>query len=458
MGGLFGSMGTALGALSLNQEALDITTNNIANINTPGYSRQVAGISENTPITYANLQFGQGAQITGIQSIRDQVLQTRIYSETQQQAGSNAFLGPMQQVQASFNDAGGTGLQKSMTAFFSSWALLSVNPSDIPSRQGVITAGKNLATTFNSAAKNLTVLRGNLNQQVPGDIQQINTIAQSVAKLNLQIANARNSGQNSGTLEDQRNALIQNLSQIVGVSVTNGNNGQISLSTGQGSALVVEGQSFALQAQSDPASGMTHIISNGNDITSQISGGQLGGTLQARDRAIPNLQTQLDTLASGIAAAVNTAHQAGTDLNGAPGQGFFSVPATTPGTAAVMSVNIQDPALIAAGQSGASGDNSNALALSGLQNQNIVAGQSANNYYINTVSQLGNDISSAQTSSDAQTAVLQQLKTQQSSVSGVSLDEEAANLVQFQRAYQASARVITIVDQLTSVAINMGAP
>src|SRR5260221_11533189 len=89
-------------------------------------------------------------------------------------------------------------------------------------------------------------------------------------------------------------------------------NGQISLSTGQGSALVVEGQSFALQAQSDPASGMTHIISNGNDITSQISGGQLGGTLQARDRAIPNLQTQLDTLASGIAAAGNTAHQAGT--------------------------------------------------------------------------------------------------------------------------------------------------
>jgi flagellar hook-associated protein 1 FlgK len=345
-----------------------------------------------------------------------------------------------------------------MTAFFSSWALLSVNPSDIPSRQGVITAARNLATTFNSAAKNLTALRGNLNQQVPGDIQQINTMAKSVAGLNLQIANARNSGQNSGTLEDQRNSVIQNMSQLVGVSVTNGNNGQISLSTGQGSALVVEGQSFALQAQSDPVSGMTHIISNGNDITSQITGGQLGGTLQVRDQEIPGLQTQLDTLASGIAAAVNTAHQAGTDLNGAPGQVFFNVPATTAGTAATMSVNISDPALIAAGQSGASGDNANALVLSGLQNQNIVAGQSANSYYINTVSQLGNDISSAQTSNDAQTAVLQQLKTQQSSVSGVSLDEEAAHLVQFQRAYQAAARVITIVDQLTSVAINMGAP
>jgi flagellar hook-associated protein 1 len=138
---------------------------------------------------------------------------------------------------------------------------------------------------------------------------------------------------------------------------------------------------------------------------------------------------------------------------------LFTVPAAVPGSAASIKVNITDPKMIAASQAGlgaAVGDNANALILAGLQGKNIVNGQTPVDYYSNTVSQLGSDIQLATTQRDTQAVVVGQLQTQRNSVSGVSMDEEAANLVRFQRAYQAAARVVNTIDQMTQVAINLG--
>jgi flagellar hook-associated protein 1 FlgK len=450
-------MSVALGALRNSQEALDVTSNNIANLNTLGYSRQRANFAETDPVVFGHLQFGTGAQISNIQSIRDQALEFRINAETQQQSGLDTFLAPMQQVQSTFNEAAGTGLQGAISGFFNSLSQLSTNPANVPLRQNVLTAGQGMSAAFNNAASNLSNLRSSMDSQVPTTVQQINSLAQSVAELNLRISQSQAGGQQPGVLEDQRNELIHKLSELVSISMVSGSNGAISISTALGAALVVGGQSFNLQVATSATTGMQEVhASNGTDLTGAINGGQLGGIIRVRDQAIPDLQTKLDTLASGIANAVNTAHQAGFDLNGAPGQKLFTVPATVAGTAQTIKMNITDPTQVAASLNGTVGDNANALALSNLQNQTIVGGQKPIDFYSNTVAQLGTDIQQASSQSDTQSVVLQQLQTQRNSISGVSMDEEAANLVRFQRAYQAAARVVNVIDEMTQTALNLG--
>lgn len=458
MANLMGTMSIALGALKNNQEALDVTSNNIANQNTPGYSRQRVNLSESTYLQVGQLQFGTGAQVDNIQSIRDQVLDFRLNSEMSTQSGLDSYLQPMQQIQSYFNEASGTGLQSSISGFYNSLTQLSTNPSSVPLRQSVISSAQTLAQTFNNSANNLNNIKAAMDAQVPSLTQQANTLTQSIAALNLKISQASGSGQQSGVLEDQRNQLIQKLSQIIEVQTIDGGHGSVSLSTSGGAALVVGAQSFALQSVQDPTTGLNDVqTADGRNITSSISGGQLGGILRVRDQGIPTLLSQLDTLASGIATAVNTQHQAGTDLNGNPGQALFNVPATAPGTASVITVNITDPRLIAAGTSTDAGDNSNILKIAAQQSQTIVNGQSPVDYYSNTVAQLGTNVQQAIIQQSSQDVVVQQLQAQVNSVSGVSLDEEAANLVKFQSAYQAAARVVNVVDQMTQTVLSMGA-
>ena len=459
MADLMGSMSIALGALKNNQEALDVTTNNIANLNTPGYSRQRVNFSEGDPLQYGTLQFGSGAKVDNVQSIRDQVLEFRINTESGQQSSLDSYLQPMQQVQAGFNEASGNGLQSAISGFFNSVTQLSTNPSNIPARQNVITAAQGLSQSFNNAATNLATLSTSQDRQVPTVVQQINTLAQNIAQLNLRIGQFQSAGQNPGILEDQRSVLINKLSSLINVTMVDSGGGTVSISTAMGAALVVGGQDFALKTSTNAQGQQNVLASDGTNLTSAIDAGQLGGILRVRDQAIPALQTKLDTLANGIATAVNAVHLSGTDLNGNPGVNLFTIPGTVAGSATNIRVNITDPKLIAASQSGvgaAVGDNTNALALANLQGQNIVNGETPVDYYANTVSQLGSDIQLATTQRDTQAAVVGQLQTQRNSVSGVSMDEEAANLVRFQRAYQAAARVINTIDQMTQVAINLG--
>jgi flagellar hook-associated protein 1 FlgK len=198
------------------------------------------------------------------------------------------------------------------------------------------------------------------------------------------------------------------------------------------------------------------VYSEGNNITSQITSGQLGGTIQARDQEIPQTQTELDTLAAGLANAVNTVQVAGFDLKGNAGTNLFSPPPVSgAGAAASFAVAITDPSLIAASSDGTPGSNGNAEAMYALNSQPIVDGQSPADYYSGIVFDIGNDASNASAEQSASTLVLQQLNDQRASISGVSLDEEAANMVQYQDAYAASAQVITTINDMMYAVIQM---
>jgi flagellar hook-associated protein 1 len=198
-----------------------------------------------------------------------------------------------------------------------------------------------------------------------------------------------------------------------------------------------------------------HIYSQGTDVTGKISAGELGGLLQARDQTLPSMQTQLDSLASDLVQALNTAHSQGFDLNGNPGGNLFA-PVSGAGAAASMAVAITDPTLLAASSDGTAGSNGNLANLSAVANQAVSNGMTPIQAYGNLVFQAGSAVSDGTTELNASNTMLQQLQQQQASVSGVSLDEEASNLLLYQRAYQAAAQAISTVDKMLQTAIQMG--
>jgi flagellar hook-associated protein 1 len=453
MSSLNASLATALSGLQAEQGALEATTNNVANANTPGYSREVAVLETSDPVTVGSLTVGTGVTLESIESIRDPILESEIQQETQTQGQLNSLVSALQQTQTNFSSTTGD-IGSAISNFFDSVNQMATSPADLSLRQGVLTAAGNLANTFNSTANSLSEQRTNLDDSVEQTVGQINQLTEQIAQLNGQIDQSENAGGTGGTLIDQRTQLIDQLSSLVDVSVIPSGN-SLTLTTAAGTALVAGQQSFQLSTQAN-ASGVQDVYAGSTDITSTIVSGQLGGLLQARDQQIPSLQNQLDTLAAGLANAVNGVQTAGYDLNGNKGTDLFNPPpASGTGAAASLSVAITDPSLIAASADGTAGDNSNANAMYALSNQAIVDGQSPSDYYSGIVFNVGNAVSNATAEQSASNLMLQQLNDQLASVSGVSLNEEAANMIQYQQAYAASAQVITAINDMMYDVINM---
>jgi flagellar hook-associated protein 1 len=455
MGSLFASLGIALGAMEADRGAVEITSNNIANVNTTGYSREQVNLSENVPVEVGNILFGTGVTLGQTTSVRDNLLEQRLDQENQSASQLNSFLGAMNQVQSLFNETSGSGLQSPLSAFFNSLTQLTTDPSNSSYREGVLTAGQNLASALRQDSSNLQALQGNTDLSVVQSVDQVNQLTQQIASLNVQVSGLESIGKDAGAFLDQRTQLVRQLSGLIDISETSAGNGSLTIATTSGAVLVDGSQSFALSTQVNPNTTFHDVFSNGVDITSNITGGSLGGSIQARDQAIPGVLNQLDTLAYNLETSFNIQSRAGFDANGNAGVNFFTQPASATGAASSIAVAISDPNLVAASSDGTVGSNGNALALANLQNQAIVSGQTPINYYSNLVFQVGNQVSQAQSEQTAVGLVQQQLTDQRGAVSGVSLDEEAVNLIRYQSAYEASANVVNVVNQLLTTTINM---
>ncbi len=461
MGSLTALLSMSQNALEANQAAIDITSNNVANQNTPGYTRQVATWQESDSISLSGgTSVSGGASVTAV-SQRDRVLDQRVEQQTQTQASTGAESTALGQLQAVFGlsatstSASSTTIGSDVDAFFNSLSTLQASPSDNSARQGVLSAAAALASDLNSASSQLSAQTNSLNQQAVSVVGQVNSLTASIAVLNKQITSTSPTG-DAGTLEDERQQDLTQLSQLVGFNQTRTENNGISLSTANGAPLVIEGQSFALGTTMS-AGNIAVTAANGQDITSGISGGQLGGTLEARDGALATAATALDTLAYAIGSAVNAQNAAGVDANGNPGGAIFTLPASSVGAAAAIALATTDPNAIAAAAVGeGSSGGTNATALSALGQAALMNGQTASTFFASFLTQVGSAAASATNNNTVQQASLTQLTTQQSSLSGVSLDEEAANLTQYQRSYEAAAKVFSIVDQLLASALNLG--
>jgi flagellar hook-associated protein 1 FlgK len=454
MGSLFGSLSIALSSMYAQQDALAVTANNVSNINTPGYSRQRAELQESDAVFNGRHMVGMGVQLEQITSLRDRVLELRIQGEQQEQGSLQSQVDSLQDIQTLFS-SDTRNIGDSMNALFASISQLSTNAASVPLRQSVLLSAQNLSRVFQTTATTLQQRQFNLDLNIQQTAEQVNEIAAQIAEINGKISITTPLSTEQGAFEDKRSQLMEQLSGLIGNQAFLADDG-LTVTTGDGTPLVLGSNAVPLTI-SRQADGSVRLSSEGVDITDSIKDGKIGGLIAVRGKTIPDLLSKLDTLAGNIATAVNNVQLAGTDLNGNPGANFFvPPPGGNIGAAAAMQVSISDPASIAGSLDGSAGDNSNLNQMLALQSTGFVGGDTPSNYYAKIAFTLGSQVSAATDELDASQTVLQQLNDQRGALSGVSLDEEAANLTRYQRAYEAAARVLNVIDELTQVSVNLG--
>ncbi len=454
------------GALDADQSALSIVANNVANANTTGYTEERPVFEENSPVTINGTGYGNGVTETGAESIRDRVLEGRIDQQQQLESSSATRLAALNTMQSLFTPDSGSSTSEAgdigndITNFYDSFSSLESNATSNSLRQEVISSAQTLSADISNAASGLDQQQQALDQEASAVVDQVNSLSTAIAQLNQQIMSTSPNA-DAGTLEDQRQSDLSQLSQLVGINqITTANNG-LTITTTSGQVLVSQNQSN--QITTGKVNGVTHFFIGTTDATSDLAtgGGELGGYLTARDQDIPAALSDLDNLAYTIATTVNAQQAQGTDLNGNTGADIFAEPTQVAGSAQSMAVTITDPNGIAAAAAGAvadSGDNSNAVALSALQTtaQAQLNGLDPNSYYSNFVTELGSTISEVQTENTAQSASVTQLTTQRNSLSQVNLNDEASSLTNMERSYQAASQFFTILDAIMASALNLG--
>jgi flagellar hook-associated protein 1 FlgK len=450
-------------ALLAYQRALQVTGQNVSNVNTPGYSRQTAVLTAGPPATEGAVSIGTGVQVQEIRRAVDGFIAGQLVDSQSSTGRFQASRDALFQTQGFFQDASGTGISAGMSDFFNAIQDVANNPSDRSARSVLLAQAQTLAGQFNQAASNIQDQRRSLDGQVQQTIGNVNDLATQIADLNTQIAHAETGGQPANDLRDQRDTLIQNLAQQININTLEDATGQVTVFVGRGQTLVSQGTAASLVGTPNAGNSgyvdVQFLAKNSSTpvtISSVITNGSLKGLLDVRDTNLPNLLSSLDTLAGTLVTQVNQIHQSGYGLDGSTGQAFFNPTGTT---AATISVALTDPQQIAASATatGIPGDNTNALALAGLQaqTQSAFGGITPNAFYAQTMADLGSSAQQADQQLTAQSAIHDQLQAHQAQVSGVSLNEELVNMLQYQRAFEAASKVITTTDQLLQTILAM---
>ena len=456
MTSIFGTLNIGRVAVGVQQAAIDVTGHNISNVNTEGYTRQRVNMTSTSVAGYQNMNMGTGVAIDDIERIYDKFIQRQIGTENQEMGYWEGKTSYLEQVEIVFNETSGSGISQALDNYWNAWNDVANNPTGYVERISLINAGSTLAMSFNQSRETLSDLQNYISSDIEANLEDINLKASQIRDLNKQILQSETAGSEANDLRDQRDLLVNELSKLIDVNVSEDNNGNVNIYIGSGQSLVTGVDSWQLSTATDPSSpNQDRIVWNAKDgstvdITSDIDNGTIKGMLEVRDTVVPEYISKLDNLASNIISEVNDLHSWGNDPTG---QNFFS------GTdAGDMAVAISDPdevvtRAIAAGE----GDNSVALAIAELQNENTIMGTNTtfSDYYQSLVSDIGNAVQYSQNSLTNQTAMVDQVTTYRESLSGVSLDEEMVNLVKYQHAYDAAAKLISTVDEMLDTLLSL---
>jgi flagellar hook-associated protein 1 FlgK len=533
-------LSTGVSALTAYQRALTTTGHNIANVNTAGYSRQTVELDAREPERVGNGYLGTGVQTEAVRRNYDNFLADRYRSYTASSSGFSVYSQHVAQIDNLMADPD-SGLSGAMQQYFNAVQDVATDPTSIPTRQVMLNEAGQLGDRFRSLNAWLNDLHREVNADFDNVSSEINGLAQSIAEVNGRITEATANGVQPNDLLDERDRLLDQLSELVKVSTVTQDNNAVNVFIGNGQALVINNQASTLRSVVDATLGTDErtlqIVTPdgvGVDVTSQLVGGKLGGLISFRNEVLYPTQDQLGRLAVAVAETTNALHSTGMDLYGGSGNDLFSVadlsgavypvvgtatvdltfvdPAGFEGTeytldytavdgwaitpadtgqrqvlgfgasfthdglqiditgapaagdryilrpfrqaASAMNVLVTDPRAVAAADASAApdgfGDNSNALAMANLQQARTMAGGTATfaDAYGELVADVGTRARASQSNAAVHTNLAEQVDASRQAVSGVNLDEEAANLVKFQQAYQAAAQVISVASTL----------
>jgi flagellar hook-associated protein FlgK len=458
----FGSLNIAVTALWAQRTALDVTGQNIANANTDGYSRQRVELTAigGSPIPAMHSitnGVGTGVQINSITRIRDTFLEARAQTETGNLASVNAKDATLANIEVAFGEPGTSGLQSVLSDYWAGWDAIANQPADLPSRSQMLVRAGGVVDTLKGVSSSLGALWLANRTQLDASVIDVNATAASVAELNQAIMRATQAGLPAAELSDQRDLLVLSLSNEVGATTRPGKDGTVDVYVG-GNALVrgalaeklqVDGATLANLAAGDPPR-----VSWVRDGSPATLGGVVGGELDALNVTIPTYQAKLDSVAADIAGQVNSLHVAGFDLDGNPGKAVFG--GGPPVTAANITVAITDPRLVAASKVAttppAKPSLDGGLADAIAQIRSGVTSPDAG--YRKAIVDLAVEKQGAGRAVVIQSAITSQVNNSRESVSGVNLDEEMVNMVSYQHAYEAAARLLTAIDEMLDTLIN----
>jgi flagellar hook-associated protein 1 FlgK len=462
MSNIYGLLSIGQSALLTQQKAIDITGNNIANVNTPGYSRQRLNIKQNNPVRIDNQTMSTGVTAdAGIQRFYDQFLGAQLIGENENLGRWEAQKEALERVELMFNDSESNGLSNAMSEFWNGWQDLSNNPSGVAERTSLISAGQYLATTFKDTYNNLRNLQSDIDTHITNIVGDINGMADQVAELNRKVNQVEVSGHNANDFRDERDELVFELSKLIDIQSFEDGNGNINVSVGNGKPLVDGTVTWDLSTADN--GGVQDVFWQASDgttvnITSQLTGGELKGWIYTRDDSIDDYLTRLDSLAANVISQVNTLHAAGTTLDSVTTNNvnfFTGSGAVDIGVNSAIEANSDLIAAAGAGE-GLPGGSSTAIAIADLQTAATMAGGGTfDEYYNSLIGKVGADVQAANFSQNHQSTMVENLKQYRQEVSGVSLDEEMVNLIQFQQAYNAAAKLITTADEMVDTLMGM---
>lgn len=466
MSGLFGSLNASVKALSAHSRALETSGKNLANVNNASFARQRVVYGDRGTVITPDGAVSLGLEALAVEQLRDSLLDRQVMREISLKASLDAEQSGYQRAQAGLGQgidrtqSAGTagdgtkmGLAASIDDFFNAFESLAASPTDVGERQSLIQKAAILTDRFQLADRRLAQVQSDLDAQIGSDVAGVNRLMTAIADLNGQIGRIEiNMPGSAVDLRDQRQARLEELATKLDIEVSDTVMGQVQVrardTTGAGVLLVDQTTVYGAMAYS------------GLKITAGLSATELGlasgsmhGSLTARVGAVQEVRDNLDQVAGQLVASVNAAY----NPTGATGD-FFAAAGTTAGALRVA------PGLTAAGlkasDGGPAGDNTLALAVARLAGREFstAAGDRIDGtfsaFFSNTVSSLGQSLNSANSSTEDQGNIERLVRAQRDSLSGVSLDEEMADMMRYQRAYQASARVYSIVDELLDLVVN----
>ncbi|MDO8834118.1 MAG: flagellar hook-associated protein FlgK, partial [Vicinamibacterales bacterium] len=417
MSGLLGSLSAASRALDAQRYGLEVTGQNMANVNTAGYARREVML---TPTAVSGSLDGYGGvDIVGVRATRDRLLERRLLMEKPAEQREQVIADALKVVDVMVG-LPGKSLDSTLDTFFNWASQLAADPTSTTLRHEFVSAGERLAGGFRQMVDRLTAARRDADANIRSGVDEANRLGAQIASLNAGIAGLSGvQATNEGLLDKQR-VLIDQLAGVIDIDVIARADGGVDITTTSGRALVIGATPYALTAQSAPPDGYADVTYDGRSITADITGGKLGGYIQVRDTLVPGYLDELDALATALVVEVNQIHQNGYDATGVAGEAFFTMTAGTPAASIAVNAAISaNPGKVAAAGSPISGDNENARVLAALRDGNVLSGGTLNDAWARFVYRVGSDVQGAEQEQASRQDIVRQIDALREAVSGV---------------------------------------
>lgn len=461
-------LSNARSALAVSQAAINTTSHNIANAETEGYSRKRVDIRTNTPQMMPYGAVGRGVVINDVTRARDVLLDMsyRTQASDASEYGRRSEL--LSQIEGLYATGASGDLAAALDTFWGSWSELASQPMNDAARMTVRQAGDHLASQLKHISSGLDQISAGSDLRLRQDVGDLNRYASEVAALNRQIVADESGGKTAADLRDQRDRAIDAISSLANVQVYERQDGSVAVIAGD--ATIVDGSaSVALRVDT---TGGTYALQTASGSPVGQPGGVIGASMTVLNSDIPTARADLDDIARALVSEVNGLHETGMNAAGATGVAFFDdlgdVSTVTARTLRLSAAVAADHRAIAAGTGVddgtgtgtlvyAAGRNDVALAIAGRRDAGVAAlgGDTVGGYFTASVTRVGSEVRAARDRAAIGETLASQADTRRMSVSGVSIDEELVNLIQFQNAYAAAARVITAADEMFETVIGM---